>query len=193
MRNVLVTLTLSFGLVGLAKAETVYFVVSEARPVTPGESYVLPLEDEADIAHARNLIASGPSIGLTIAVAEIAAGSDGINRNVLAPGQPLWSWHVERFEGFTDSTAEILDGNPAFVEEDVDAWIANTGGLIGFWNYTVTAELHAIPVPGAFGLLLSAIPVLTLAIRRSTRRHSRCASVHKEPSLHGFAEFAVRS
>ena len=61
------------------QAETVYFLVAEQ----PGyeshlDSYVLPLSDPADIAHARDLIAFGPGIGGTIAVAKIAAGANGI-------------------------------------------------------------------------------------------------------------------
>jgi hypothetical protein len=119
-------------------------VVSEREP-NRGDSYVLPLDDPDDIAHARALIAEGPSIGGAIAVAEIAPGADGLNRDWLAPGKPQWSWHVTRFDGFADATVEILDGNPSMVEEDVDFWIQNTNGFIGFWGYTVTAELAHPP------------------------------------------------
>jgi hypothetical protein len=139
-----------------------YFVVSDMHPpgTGHGDSYVLPLKDIYAINHARDLIENGPSIGGAIVVARIAAGTDGINRDVLARGQPLWSWHVTEFLGFADCTAEILDGWPGFVEADVEGWIANTGGSIGFWSYTVTQEL-AVPEPatlvvlglGALGLL----------------------------------------
>ena len=74
-------------------------------------------------------------------VAKIAKGANGINRNPLAAGAPPWSWHVSEFEGFVDSTIEILDGWPTYVEGDIDGWIANTNGYIGFWSYTVTAEV----------------------------------------------------
>jgi len=125
-----------------AVADTTWFVVSEADPDGPhGDSYLLPLEDPADIAHARDLVANGPSVGAPIAVAAIAAGPDGVNRDVLAPGKPAWSWHVTEFLGFADNTIEILDGWPTFVEGDVEGWIANTNGQIGFWGYTVTAEI----------------------------------------------------
>ncbi len=130
----------------VAVAETIFFVVSEIAPDTPrGDSYVLPLEDASDIAHARDLIAKGPSAGDAIVVAEIAPGSDGINRNVLAPGKPQWSWHLVNFESFAGNTIEILDGSPTLVEEDVEFWMQNTGGFIGFWGYTVTAELDEPP------------------------------------------------
>ena len=141
-----------------ASAAPVYFVVSEINPITVhGDSYLLPLENPADISHARDLIALGPSIGGAIAVAHIAAGPDGINRDVLAPGEPLWSWHVDWFAGFADITTEIVDGWPSYVEQDVAGWIGNTGGLIGFWSYTVTAEISPVPVPGALALFLSGL------------------------------------
>lgn len=130
----------------MADAETIFFVVSEtALDTVRGDSYVLGLEDASDIEHARNLIAKGPSGGRAIIVADIAPGSDGINRDVLAPGAPQWSWHVVDFESFADATIEILDGSPTIVEEDVGSWMQNTGGVIGFWRYTVTAELKEQP------------------------------------------------
>lgn len=130
----------------MAVAETIFFVVSESPLDTVrGDSYVLALEDATNIEHARNLIAKGPSVGRAIIVAEIAPGSDGINRDVLAPGAPQWSWHVVNFQGFADATIEILDGSPTIVEDDVDSWMQNTGGIIGFWRYTVTAELKERP------------------------------------------------
>ena len=161
-------LTFIFFLVcsALAHAAPVYFVVSEIDPVH-GDSYILPLEAAADIAHARALIASGPAAGAPIVVAHIAAGADGINRNILAPGEPLWSWHVDAFDGFADMTAEILDGWPSFVEQDVADWIANANGYVGFWNYTVTAELPAaVPLPGALLLLASGAFGLAAFVRR---------------------------
>ena len=130
----------------VAVAETIFFVVSEIGPDTlHGDSYVLPLEDASDIEHARDLIANGPSVGDAIVVAEITPGPDGINRDVLAPGKPPWSWHVVNFDSFAGNTIEILDGSPTMVEEDVDFWMQNTGGFIGFWGYTVTAELDEQP------------------------------------------------
>ena len=139
---------------GAARAATVYFVVAERPEVKVlGDSYVLPLSAEADVAHARDLIARGAdAAGAALVFAEISAGSDGVNRDVLAPGQPLWEWHVSRFEGFGDLGIELTDGNPTQVGEDVQGWISNTRlnetdttGHIGFWNYTVVAELPLAP------------------------------------------------
>jgi hypothetical protein len=117
-----------------------HFLVAEIEP-SHYDSYVLPLQDPAAVAHARELIRVGPSAGEPIVVARIAPGADGINRDFLAPGSPPWSWHVTNFEGFADNTIEILDGWPSYVESDVEGWMANTGGYIGFWSYTVVAEL----------------------------------------------------
>lgn len=153
-----------------ARAGVVNFVVAERAGVPErGDSFVLPLSKEQDIAHARDLIVRGPDVaGGSIVFAEISAGADGVNRDVLAPGEPLWNWHVSRFEGFGDFGIELIDGNPSLVEEDVGGWIVNTRrnendnvGHIGFWSYTVMSELApapAVPLPastplGMIGLL----------------------------------------
>ena len=131
----------TFVLMSACLADSVHFLIAER----PGEevhrdSYVLPLTNPDDVSHARRLISEGPGIGGAIAVAQIAAGTDGVNRDLRAPEAPPWSWHVTEFSGFADFTVEILDGWPGFVEQDVDGWIENTGGAIGFWSYTVVAE-----------------------------------------------------
>lgn len=149
-----------------ASAAPVHFLVGE-RPdaVVHGDSYVLSLADAADIAHARALLTAAPGELAPIVVAEIAPGADGVNRDLRAPGAPAWSWHITDFQGFYDTTAEILDGWPTFVEDDVAGWIANTGGAIGFWNYTVVAEIAA-PEPSAAAIL--AVTSLALPFVRRT-------------------------
>lgn len=151
-----------------APGQPVHFLVAE-RPefADHGDSYVLPLTDPDAIAHARALITAPPGDLSSIVIAHIAAGPDGINRDLLAPGEPPWSWHVTEFVEFADFAAEILDGWPTFVEEDVAGWIANTNGSIGFWSYTVIAELPPVPEPAAAILLLSAAALIVP--RRRTR------------------------
>ena len=119
-----------------------------SRPGLHGDSFLLPPEPPADIVQALNLILYGTAAGASIIVAQFATGSDGVNRNVLAPGEPLWYWHGTRLNNFAHLTPEILDGWPAFIEQDVNDWIMNTGGFIGVWKYNVTAELTPIPLPG---------------------------------------------
>ena len=147
-----------------------YFVVAERPGVEEHhDSFVLPLSADTDIAHARDLIARGPdAAGSPLVFASIVAGADGVNRDVLADGEPLWHWHVSGFEGFGDFGIELVDGNPTYLESDVQGWIENTRrrpdenvGHIGFWNYTVVAEVDGsvlVPLPagigtGAVGLL----------------------------------------
>lgn len=146
-----------------AQTNAVYFQVAPVGvPTVPNlDSYVLPLFKPEHVAQARQLILATPANGNDkIVVARIAAGKDGINRDYLAPGCPEWSWHVTEFGGFYDITAEILDGSPRLVEEDVDGWIRNTGGLIGFWLYGVVRELGPEPIclsvkTNSSGLLLT--------------------------------------
>jgi len=139
---------------------------------------VVPIDDADAIQHARDLIALGPeTVGDPIVVAAIEAGADGINRDWLAPGAPEWSWHVTEFLSFAFATIEILDGYPTFLESDVAGWIENTNqasepevGYIGFWSYTVIAELAPIPEPSAVGLVGLG---LMLCMRRARRRFLR--------------------
>jgi hypothetical protein len=146
-----------------AAARAELFVVAELPGrAAHGDSYVLPLTDPADIAHARALIDRGPEAGATIAMAFIAPGADAINRDYLAPGAPEWSWHVTGFLGFEDFSAEIYDGWPGYVESDVAGWMANTGGVVGFWNYTVAAEVGPSPAPGPATLTLAGLGALGL-------------------------------
>ena len=124
-----------------ACGETILFAVGEIAPFPYYyDSYVLPLSEPNDIAYARQLAMTGTGPQGTIVVAEITGGRDEIN-----VGRPssstAWNWHVVRFVGFAEITIEILDGWPGFVESDVAGWLANTGGYIGFWGYTVVSEI----------------------------------------------------
>lgn len=122
--------------------DVVYFLVSEIEPFH-GDSYIVPLADPEHIAHARALIGDFENTDRRIVVANIArGGSDGAhtNRDLLHDGRE-WSWRVVSCEGFADTTVEIYDGWPTYVEEHLDDWFDVTGGVIGFWSYTVTREL----------------------------------------------------
>ncbi len=136
----------------IGAGETNYFLVGNW--FDGSDSYVLPLSKPEDIAHARDLVALGSSVWegpephQSIAVARIAWGRDGINRDYRNRTFPAWSWHVVEFIAFADLTAEILDGSPTLVEEGQHAG----GGLIGFWLYTTVRELGPNP------LYLSIVP-----------------------------------
>jgi len=174
-----------------ARGATVYFLVSEL----PGQefhhdSFVLPLTDADDIAHARDLVRFGPEAGETIVFADIVAGRDDVNRDLLKLGKPAYSWHVSEFTAFGDFGIELVDGHPTYVEDNLAEWIDNTDGnglgepgdgvgAIGFWNYTLTAELtgpptnltvlpSAIPLPAA--LPAAAVTLAGIAAARRLRR-----------------------
>jgi hypothetical protein len=136
------------------------FVVSETRtPCAHCDAWVLRLTDPEHVAAAR---------------ARIAAGADGVNRDVLAPGNPAWSWHVTSFESFADFAIELCDGWPGFVESDVPVWIANTNGTICFWSYAVSAELAQAPVgplgSGGGAVALVLLGALVARLRRAPAR-----------------------
>lgn len=127
--------------------EVVYFKVGEMSP-EHNESFILPLTDPAHIAHARALIANPEMDGkLVLATVVAASGTETYKNKDLNSGE-VWSWKVSEVEGFADMTIEILDGGPSDVE-DMDFWFPNTNngsttaGKIGFWNYTVKAEVSA--------------------------------------------------
>ena len=156
MKRTLAVLTVVLALVCLVNqlyGETIYFLVAETTPVH-SDSYVLPLTEPSDIAHARDLIKYGSSVGQSIVVAQITCSYDCINRNYLDPNHVIvdpngshrtdkraWSWHVTHFDDFADMTAEILDGWPGLVESDCEGF----GSQIGFWTYTVVEELGVDP------------------------------------------------
>lgn len=150
------------------------FLVAEnpslRNPCFHCDSYVVPFCDPETIAWAREVIARRGAVLGSIVVANIAKGADGINRDYLAPSAPEWSWHVIECQAeFAEGTIEITDGWPGYVESDVDGWIANTRGEIGFNNYTVVAEL---PEPSRDLMFLCAAGTLVLV----TWVHRRCVA-----------------
>ena len=147
-----------------AAAETRFFLIAElSEPCFHCDSYVLPLDDPNALAEALELIQFGPGEGRGgIVVAQIAPGADGINRDHLAPGSPAWSWHVTDFVDFAEFTIELCDGWPTGVENDVNGWIQNTGGVICFWSYSVVAEV--LPGPGIPGLRGTGLLLLALLL-----------------------------
>ena len=114
-----------------------WFVVAEKTSIIHGDSFLIYLENRVDIDTANAIILDPKSQTIPmILLADIEKGGDGINRNVKGDGK-FWNWHVKKFITFAESTIEILDGWPIYLESDVDGWIRITGGKIGFWGYTI--------------------------------------------------------
>jgi hypothetical protein len=108
------------------------------------QSYLLPIDDPEQLTQARAQL-DGPQDGGQLIVARIRAGGDGLNRNLRLSGQPLWSWHVAELLEFSDLSIELCDGSPQLVEDDPAAFVANTGGVICFWGYSLASELPRAP------------------------------------------------
>lgn len=147
-RGLIVAAGLALAAASSWAGDVVWFVVGE-HPDYPshGDSYLLPLSDPEAIAKARKLIVErGPA---SIVITGIVAGGDGFNRDLRAEGAPAWSWHVpgqgKYSAGFAEVAIELCDGWPTFIEQDPQAFIANTGGGICFWTYTVVDELASPP------------------------------------------------
>jgi hypothetical protein len=129
----------------IADPALVYFLVTETD-VEHGDSYILPLKDADDIAEARAIIANKE---MKIILAEISNDPNenySVNKDLLK--NRTWSWHIVSFNGFVDTSIEILDGWPTYVEENYSEWVENTkgdgeNGVIGFWNYTLEREVSS--------------------------------------------------
>ncbi|MCK4763781.1 MAG: hypothetical protein KAW12_16385 [Candidatus Aminicenantes bacterium] len=121
----------------------VYFLVSEINPFH-GDSFILPLTDPEDIEFAEKIVADINSTTSRIVSARIARGSGGgsyLNKDLSSGSSRVWSWHVVEFFDFVDVTIEIQDSRPTYVEENLDRWMQQNNGMIGFWSYTVTRKV----------------------------------------------------
>ena len=157
----------------VSEPDLALFVVAEnpslVDPCVRCDSFLLPLSDPNDIERARAIIAAGGAAPDTEPAVTVVVGSDGVNRDVLAPGEPLWSWHVTEFLGFM--TIAIPEPPPPTGPGDLELHIAETEppdgeefGPVVFQNYTVVEE---VPEPGSLaGALAAAAVLLALARRR---------------------------
>jgi hypothetical protein len=126
------------------QAETVYFLVADFDPAYRTDSYVLPLTDPNHIAHARDLIASGPGAGQPWVMIQLACGADNINRDHLSSIKHPWNWHITGFNGFTDTLPGGYYGIPSTIHRTC-LLTAATQAANGFNSYTVIAELGRNP------------------------------------------------
>ena len=142
---------LGWSVAGARLAGTVRFVVAERPSLAEhGDSFVLPLTNPADVAHARALFELGPDVaGQPVVFAEVLPGGDGVNRDVLADGEPVWNWHVGAFEGFGDGGIELVDGWPASSKTTSRAGWPTRGG-------TRTTRTRRATIPVVEPLVLTA-------------------------------------
>ncbi len=114
---------------------TVYFVFGEPAPLRRA-GFVLPLTRSNDIAHVRAWMKDlqHPPGGRSIPLFRIAAGADGINRNYLVLGAPLWSWHVVEFVDFNAGIVGTLGISADYVEQNLDEWLQLFHGYTAFFQ-----------------------------------------------------------
>ena len=126
--------------------QTRYFLVGESAEHKYGDSYILPLSSKEDIAKALDILKQDISVRKTIIIAKIEKGGAAgkyVNKDLLNNEHSGWSWRITEFIGFSDNSIEIYDGWPTYVEENLDDWMHNTEGKIGFWNYTLLREVRS--------------------------------------------------
>ena len=107
--------------------------------------FIARIEDPTLIAAARAQLQNPNSHLGRILVAEITAGSNHENMNLLSPYRTWWSWHVSKVLRFADLASQSCDGNPDFLQDVLPAWLggAFTGAqpIICFWSYRIVDEL----------------------------------------------------
>lgn len=112
------------------------------------ESYVFSTTSPALIAEIRNRIANNWP---TTPLVRIAPGAHGINRNHVASGTPLWSWHVvELLEvGHVPTVPAVFPPPPlpyretplTVIDADVEGFIAVVGDVISPQYLTRIVEI----------------------------------------------------
>ena len=122
------------------------------HPIEPAQTdpsqgvFLVPITGEEDIQHARALIADPFGTTEQLFTADIGYADEyTLNRNYRVQGAPAWSWKVTRFVDYADFIAEVYDGNPELVENDLQYWVENLG-RIGFWDYTIVGEFPIQPI-----------------------------------------------
>lgn len=145
----------------VAAAEPVLFLFSGNAGSQGPQSFVVPVDDPAQLAQVRTYLAdraAGREARPLVATLRVAAGSDGINRNYAAVGAPEWSWRVAQVIGFTRYTWPAVepavyiparDGSPSTVAELLrpSATPPSTGwfgepGLIALRSFPLQMELN---------------------------------------------------
>jgi hypothetical protein len=138
-------------------AEIVYFVVGPVggRPLaSETNTFLLPLSDPQHIKVARQLASAKgyrwvPPLAFDLVDVErprfrIGVRSDGVNRAVWSPGEPLWSWHVKVFLGWTGGNAipEYPYQFPQAVEDAVKIGTLLEDQELSVANCLVIGELN---------------------------------------------------
>jgi len=113
-----------------ARGEAVYFLVGGLDIASP--SYVLPLTKLEDIQEAVHQLYEVAPVERLLPGVRIVAGSDGLNRDLHAPGKPQWHWHVAEFIKFAEGAVPEITVAPRFVEMDVEGYIRVTHGSYAY-------------------------------------------------------------
>lgn len=117
-----------------ASGEDAGVVVFEFVHPTHDERFRAATGDAAVIAAARAQLALPLEQRALHINGDIEAGDDGVN----AP----WSWHFVRTSwSLAEISAEVCDGWPGYIEENLDAWLASPGFFCP-WSSRVSAELR---------------------------------------------------
>lgn len=108
-----------------------YHVQTGGQPVW--ESYVFSTTSIELISEIRDRIAHNWPV---MPLVRIAPGSDGINRNLVARGSPLWNWHVVDVLDLDLIEIQVVGPKPyretplSVIDADVEGFIASVGDVI---------------------------------------------------------------
>lgn len=121
-----------------AEPATRYFLFA-SQSADSRDSLVVPMQSAKLIAETLDQIAHPEQARLLMA--QIEKSPAGFNRDFSSPVKSPWSWQVVEAQNYADFAHISCDGTPALVEERLNAWLVETGGMICFWNYRVVREL----------------------------------------------------
>lgn len=140
-----------------------------------GQHWVALITNPEQVQIARDIIAG--RTGPRIPAGRIVKGWGGFNRDPSDPGLRRWSWHLDPSSlALVEFTIELCDGQPSFVEDELDYWV-NQVGTYCPWSHTILREIEIptpSPVPSTLSPTLANTSLATLIVSARNLKKIRC-------------------